>query len=128
REDSLDELRMSFGDHLDELRKRIIYALLGLALVFGVTLYYGSTIILWLLTPLANAQRQAGLTPMTVTGITSGFTTYVMVAFFAALIIAMPWVLYQLWQFIATGLYPEERKAIVLIAPLSGFMALLGVA
>mgnify|MGYP001259608829 CR=1 FL=1 len=126
-EDPIEEARMSLGDHLQELRKRLILALVGVALVFGVTMYYGSSIILWLLTPLANAQRQAGLTPSAVTGITSGFTTFIMVSFIAAVIIALPWVLYQFWQFVSAGLYPEERKIILLLAPLSTIMATIGI-
>lgn len=125
--DSIDESRMTFGDHLEEFRKRLIYALLGMSVMFLVTLYYGSSIVVWLLTPLVAAQREAGLTPMTVAGITTGFTTYIFVSLAAALILSSPWVLYQLWQFIAAGLYPAERKVILFIAPLSGFMTVLAV-
>ena len=126
-EASFEDMRMSFGDHLQELRKRLILALVGVAVMFCVTMLYGSQIILWLLTPLVNAQRQAGLTPNAVGGITSGFTTYIVVAFIAALIISLPWVLYQLWQFVATGLYPSERKVVILLAPLSALMATIGI-
>lgn len=123
----LEELRMNFGDHLEELRKRILLALAGIGLIFLVTLYYGSPIVVWLLKPLISAQRQAGIPPMTVAGITSGFTTYILVAAAAALIIASPWVFYQLWQFIAAGLYPSERKMVVTLAPMSGLMSAIGV-
>ena len=123
----MEELRMNFGDHLEELRKRILLALAGTGLVFLATLYYGSPIVVWLLRPLIDAQRQAGIPPMTVAGITSGFTTYILVAAASALIIASPWVFYQLWQFIAAGLYPSERKMIVILAPMSGLMATLGI-
>lgn len=123
----MEELRMNFGDHLEELRKRILLALAGTGVLFLVTLYYGSPIVVWLLKPLVDAQRQAGLAPMTVAGITSGFTTYILVAAVSALIIASPWIFYQLWQFVAAGLYPSERRMIVTLAPMSGLMSAMGI-
>ncbi len=55
------------------------------------------------------------------------FLTYLKVAFIAGLIMASPWVMYQMWQFIAAGLYPQERKYVYIYLPLSTVLFLVGV-
>ncbi|MEX0774779.1 MAG: twin-arginine translocase subunit TatC [Phycisphaeraceae bacterium] len=124
-----DEVQMSFGDHLEELRRRLIYCLAGVAVSGAVTFYYGMQITAWLYTPLAHAQRNAGvpIETMTLTAM-SGFTVYIKVSLIAALVVAAPWLLYQIWQFVAVGLYRSERRVVVLLAPFSAIMTALGVA
>ncbi|MFP6763367.1 MAG: twin-arginine translocase subunit TatC, partial [Planctomycetaceae bacterium] len=55
------------------------------------------------------------------------FLTYLKVAFIAGLIMASPWVMYQIWQFVAAGLYPHERRYIYIYLPLSTILFLVGV-
>ena len=57
-EPSTDEHVMSFGDHLEDLRKRMIHAMIGTVVIVLVTTYYGDHIVAWLQQPLHHAQRQ----------------------------------------------------------------------
>ncbi len=127
-----DDRAMPLGDHLEELRSCVIRALVGVFLVFFVVVLPPVTtrLIAWICRPLITALRETGYAPqMYVTDPTAGFTSvYLPVGFIAALIIASPWVLYQLWRFIAVGLYSHERRAVHILVPFSTVMTALGVA
>ena len=58
----------------------------------------------------------------------AGFAIYIKVSLITAMIIALPWAIYQLWRFFEVGLYPRERRAVLLVAPFSAVMSALGVA
>jgi sec-independent protein translocase protein TatC len=55
------------------------------------------------------------------------FLTYIKVAFIAGLVMASPWVMFQIWQFVAAGLYPHERKYVYIYLPMSTILFLVGV-
>jgi len=115
-----DETRMSFGDHLEELRRRIIYALVGLVVATVLCLKFGDHIIALLTTPYFVAMQDEGFDPRLVQlNPTESFIEYFKICFQFGLVIAAPWALYQIWQFIAVGLYPHERKLISRFAPVS---------
>lgn len=105
-------LRMSFLDHLEELRTRIIRIVLGVVAAFGLCIYFT--------TPLWNAVRQPAATALTQLGYkpdlaaltpTEAFSiVWIKLPLLAALFVAAPWVLYQVWAFIAPGLYKRERR------------------
>jgi len=120
---------MSFGQHLEELRRRIVLALIGVGVACLVTFYYGETLIWWLQQPLNEVQRRNGLPAQTYSlTVTTGFAVYMKVSFVAGVILAGPWVVYQLWRFVSAGLYANERKSVLLLTPFSALMSLLGVA
>lgn len=124
-----DEFRMSFGDHLDELRGRLVKAIGGIVLAACFTLMYGQDLIELLVEPLNRAQIAEGLPPITVTrSPMAPFMIYIKVSLISAIIIAAPWVVYQLWKFISAGLYAHEKKVIHILAPFSGTMTVLAVA
>lgn len=123
-----DDFTMSFGDHLEELRRRLIYALIGVALTSCVTAWFGKDILSWLCQPLFEALKQAGYPQQVYNHSVAGsFTVWMKVSLLAGLTISAPWVVYQGWRFISTGLYASERKFAVLLAPFSGMMVLLGI-
>ena len=122
-----DEYRMSFGDHLEELRRRLIHATVGVLLASMLTFYYGLDIVAWLKAPLMHALRNEGLPARTTADLFEPMMTYMKVSIIAAIVIAAPWVAYQLWQFVAAGLYPGERKVITGLAPFSALMTALAV-
>lgn len=127
-EDDPDEIQMSFGEHLEELRRRLIYALLGIAVACCVTLWYGRNIYDWLCEPLYVVQFLYGLPRQAYTrSVITGFTVYLKISLIAGAILAMPWVVYQIWKFVSAGLYATERRAALFIAPLSAVMSVLGV-
>ena len=124
-----DEVVMSFGDHIEELRRRLILALAGVAVVLAVTLWYGRALIAFIYAPLAEVQRLLGLpTQMYTRSSVSGFSLYLKVTMVAALIVSMPWVLYQMWRFIEAGLYEAERRTASILMGLSCVMTGLALA
>ncbi len=128
KDSRLDEMRMSFGDHLEDLRRRLVLALLGPLVTSAVGLIYGREIVGWLVRPLAQVLQYFGLPPQTYNlAVTTGFSVYMKVGLIVGLIIASPWVCYQLWKFIESGLYEHERHAAILVAPFSSLMSVLGV-
>ena len=119
---------MSLGDHLDELRRRLIYSLWGVAVAMVVTFIFAGNIVTWIIEPLVEVQRLYGLPVNTFTrSVLTGFTIYCKVALISAAIIASPWIIYQLWKFIEAGLYPTERRVAVLLMPMSAILSVIGV-
>jgi sec-independent protein translocase protein TatC len=106
-------LRMSFLEHLEELRSRIIKLLAGVGVAFVVSLTF--TQQLWLLVsePAVTALKDLGYKQTSLTAITpmEQFNTiWIKLPILAAVFMASPWVLYQVWAFIAPGLYKRERN------------------
>ena len=124
------DVRMSFGEHLEELRACLIRALIGVGVSAVVTFMFGFRLIEWLARPLLQAQSALGYPAQTIeTDPTVGFTTvYLPVCLISAVILASPWVIYQIWVFVVSGLYEHERRTVYLLAPFSTVMAILGVA
>ncbi len=119
---------MSFGDHLEELRRRLILSVVGVALASVACLIVGKQILAIIYAPLLVVQHANGLTPtLTALSPTAGFTAYLKIGILSGLIVAMPWVLYQIWRFIATGLYQHERRFLKLLAPTSMVLFASGV-
>lgn len=127
---SRSDISMPLGDHLEELRRRLIYTGIGIAAAAGVTFTFGFRLIAWLAQPLLQAQDAMGFPTQTlVTDPTAGFTSvYLPVALIAAVLLASPWVIYQGWKFVSVGLYHHERKAVYILTPFSTFMTALAVA
>jgi sec-independent protein translocase protein TatC len=124
----LEVARMSFGDHLEDLRRRLILALLGPLVASALGLVYGRQIVGWLVRPLAQVLQYFGLPPQTYNlAVTTGFGVYMKVGLIVGLIVSSPWICYQLWKFIESGLYEHERKAALWVAPFSAVMSVLGV-
>lgn len=127
-EPPIDEHVMSFGDHLDDLRRRMIHALIGTTIIVLITTYYGDYIVAWLQQPLHHAQRQAGLPAKTFGfNVTTGFAIYMQVSLISGIILSGPWILYQAWKFVEAGLYKSEKKLVMILAPFSAVMTALGV-
>ncbi len=120
--------RMSFGDHLDELRRSLIRALIGVLLAAILAFTIGDHILEIVIKPLLTVQYANGLQPsLTVLSPMGGFTAYLKISFLSGLIISMPWVLYQLWSFIASGLHSHERRFVRTLAPASLGLFVVGV-
>jgi sec-independent protein translocase protein TatC len=104
-----DELpKMTFLDHLEELRKRLMVSLVAVAVGFFICWGFAEPIFAYLQAPLANFLPPGD--KLAYTRLTAPFFLYMKVAFFAGLFIASPVVLLQLWMFIAPGLYKKERR------------------
>lgn len=116
-----DDFRMTVGEHLDDLRHRLILALSGFAVAAAVCLYYGRTVIFQVFTrPLTETQKLMGLPPQLFSDeVADVFNSFLHVSLITAAAIASPWILYQFWLFVAAGLFPHERKYITRYIPLS---------
>ena len=95
-------------DHLVELRSRLLRAVAGLVLVTLVLLPFGNDLYAWLAAPLLAKLPAGG--QLIAVEVASPFFAPVKLAFFAALMVSTPWLLYQAWAFVAPGLYNRERR------------------
>lgn len=114
---------MSFGDHLEELRSRLIVALLGLIPILILALLLGRKLMEILMLPARSSLREQGL-PETFlsTSPAESFAQYIKVSLLATVLMGSPWLLYQAWLFIAPGLYRHERRFIHILLPLSSVL------
>jgi sec-independent protein translocase protein TatC len=94
--------------HLLELRDRLLRALAAVGIALLPCVYYSNDLFSFLSQPLLAKLPQGG--NLIATGVMSPFTTPFKLSFFAAVLIAMPYVIYQLWSFVAPGLYRHERR------------------
>jgi sec-independent protein translocase protein TatC len=121
--------RMSFFDHLAELRKRIFYALAAIGAGMCVGLYYSEPGFEFLALPMLDALRQAGLTEKLIyTSPLGPLRLLLTVGLYLGIVIASPVVLHQLWLFVAPGLYRHERRAVLSFLLASVFLFLAGTA
>jgi sec-independent protein translocase protein TatC len=117
--------KMSFLEHLDELRQRIIKSLLALVVGFVVALYYIQPLLDFVYKPL-TALFQTG--KFQYTEPTEAFMLTMKLAALVGLLGAMPVILYQVWRFVAPGLYANEKKFVVPFVMLSTIFFTLGAA
>lgn len=103
----IDDSKMPLLDHLIELRTRLLWSFLALAIAFGVCFYFAKPIFAVLVQPLLAA----GQGKIIYTDIFEAFFVEVKVALFSAMMIAFPVFATQLWRFIAPGLYKNEKRA-----------------
>lgn len=122
----LDEgLIMSFGDHLEDLRKRVFYAIIGIVPIFAVAFGYGRPLLRMLIEPVQAQLTKAGQgAQLLATGPFETFGAVVQIALIVTVLLGAPWLLYQLWKFISPGLYAHERKIVHLLLPFSGILTL----
>ncbi|TIX51340.1 twin-arginine translocase subunit TatC [Alteraurantiacibacter aquimixticola] len=106
----LDETQAPLLDHLIELRKRLVRAVMALAVAFAVCLYFADDIFGILVRPLVQA-FPAGEGRLIFTRLYEAFFVEIKVALFAAFFLSFPIIANQLWAFIAPGLYAREKKA-----------------
>ena len=125
--EELPDTRMTFGEHLDELRTCLIRAIYGVVAGFIACLLVGGDIFGFLSRPLLVALQAEGVQPsLYVSSLPEGFITYIKVCLIGGIIISSPWVFYQLWKFVGAGLYPHERRYVHIFMPFSAGLFLAG--
>ena len=125
----LEGSRMPFLSHLRELRDRVRNAAIFFMLAFGVCFYFAQEIYDWLQVPIERAwATHPGLPPfkMNFATLTEPFWVNMSVALWAGIFLASPFIFYQLWKFIAPGLYKRERKITVAFAMFSAVFFVSG--
>jgi sec-independent protein translocase protein TatC len=105
----LDESKMPLLEHLIELRRRLLWSVGALGIAFCVCLYFAEPIFGFLVQPLLHA----GQGKLIYTDIFEAFFVNLKVAFFAALMVAFPVIVTQMWRFVAPGLYTNEKAALL---------------
>ena len=106
--DAADDNERPLIAHLLELRSRLLRGIVGLLLVLACLLPFANTLYAALAQPLLDKLPKGG--QLIATQVASPFFAPMKLAFFAALMVAMPWLLYQAWAFVAPGLYKREKR------------------
>ncbi len=119
-----DEGVMSLVDHLSELRHRLFVCIIAIVIGAAIGFYFAPRIIELLAQPIPAVPGGTKLQFLTVTG---PFLNYSKIAIVFGLLIGLPVILYQLWQFVSPGLTPHERKTALPWIPLSILFFVLGV-
>jgi sec-independent protein translocase protein TatC len=115
-------------DHLIELRKRLVYALLAFTLSFIVCFAFSKGIYAFLTEPLAHAMVGHPNRHLIYTAVYETFFTYMKVGLFAGLCLAFPFIAGQVWMFVAPGLYKHERHAFLPFLAASPILFVAGAA
>lgn len=126
--DALDDGagRMSFLEHLEELRKRIIRSLVALIGGVFVSFFFLDRVVNFVLNPLmARLPEGSGFI---VTEAPEYFVLYIKLGLLSGLFVAMPFILWQVWLFIAPGLYAHEKRFAVPFVAMATVFFLLGAA
>ena len=113
--------RMSFMEHLGELRTRIVRSLLALLVGTGVALAFSQKMVDYLARPIAEAGHN-----LVFLALTEAFWVQMKVAMIAGLFIASPAVLWQVWAFISPGLYAKEKKYAAPFVVIGSLLFVLG--
>jgi sec-independent protein translocase protein TatC len=128
KDEKKDELKsMSLGDHLEELRARLILIILGVFVGLIVSLFFGRFLVDILTIPFARALGSPDVMhELQTIQPAEGFLVYIKVCLFFGLLITSPWVFWHLWAFISSGLYKHEKKYVHVVVPLSAALFITG--
>jgi sec-independent protein translocase protein TatC len=121
-------LQDTFISHLVELRSRLVKASIGVLIVFGLFLAWPgpSEIYDFLAAPMMHAMPEGA--KMIATGVITPFLVPMKVTLLLAFVLALPWVLYQVWAFVAPGLYTHEKRLVAPLVISSSLLFMIGVA
>ncbi len=102
---------MSFFEHLEELRQRILRSILGLLIGTAVCFYFSDHIYAWLSLPLTQTLHELGQPEKLIyTNPIDPFNLYIKLSVVAGIFLSSPYILYQIWLFISPGLYKHEKR------------------
>ena len=111
---------MTLVEHLEELRQRLQYAILGLLVTTGVGLFFVDTLLQILLRP-------AGSVKLTTLTVLEPFLVKVKVAFLFGFAVSMPWIMYQVYAFVDPALTDNERRRTIPLSLLAGLLFSIGI-
>jgi sec-independent protein translocase protein TatC len=114
-----DEQAQSLLQHLNEFRIRLMWALAGLAVATAISLIFSPRLLEILIRPYGDRLQLLGPT--------EGIEIYFKVSLMSGAILAMPYMLYQLWLFIAPGLEARERRYVYIFVPSATLLFLVGI-
>lgn len=123
-----EEKKMPLLEHLVELRRRLLYSVVGFILAFILCFYFAQDMFNFLAAPLADYFQDTAGRRFIYTDLTEPFFTNVKLGAFGALCVAFPVIAGQIWAFVAPGLYKNERRAFLPFLVATPFMFILGTA
>jgi sec-independent protein translocase protein TatC len=128
KDDELAGTEQPFVQHLFELRDRLLRSIYGIAAVLVVLLFYPGPSKLYdlLAMPLVKALPEGSR--MIAVGVVSPFLVPIKVSVLAAIGLSLPWILYQIWAFVAPGLYKHEKKLVLPLVAASTILFYMGAA
>ena len=121
----MDEKKLPLTAHLQELRKRLILSFIAVGVGFFVCYALKESLFDILAAPLIKVMPSGG--SLIFISVAEAFFTYMKVAFIAGLILTSPFILYQIWAFVAPGLYQKEKKYVVPFVLGGSFFFAMGV-
>ncbi|NWF93527.1 MAG: twin-arginine translocase subunit TatC [Syntrophaceae bacterium] len=121
----MDEKKLPLTAHLKELRDRLIYSFIAIGLGFVLCYALKETLFDILAAPLLKVMPSGS--SLIFTSVAEAFFTYMKVAFIGGLILASPFVLYQIWIFVAPGLYRHERRYVIPFVSLGSLFFAVGI-
>jgi sec-independent protein translocase protein TatC len=121
----MDEKKLPLTTHLQELRRRLILSFIAVGGGFALCYAFAEKIFDILAAPLLKMMPTGG--SLIFTSVAEAFFTYMKVAFISGLILASPFVLYQIWAFVAPGLYRHEKKYVIPFVLAGSFFFAIGI-
>ncbi len=132
KKEAADEARMTFGEHLEELRSRLFKSLAVLLVTIVVAMVFHKELAQAVAAPHFDAMSRLRIPTGEQKFIAGSYGAYIMqmmkVTFIVSLFVTSPWIGYQLWAFVSAGLYKDEKKYVTRFAPASFLLFVVGCA
>ncbi len=123
-----DDVKLTFGEHLEELRTRVLYSFIAVVVCFFLCYAFKVQLLDLVRRPHDLTMKALGLdVKLNVIRYQEGFLTLLKISFIAGLVLASPVIVYQMWKFVWVGLVPKERRYVRIFAPISFLNFLIGV-
>ncbi len=116
-----DEPR-SFLEHVEELRRRLLRAIIALVVGVVISAFFTPQLLAWLARPVGGLEKLEAIE------VTENLGVFMQVALVGGVLLAMPVIVYQTWRFVTPGLYPREKRYIYILAPAATLLFLAGAA
>lgn len=120
--DLSNEEKQTIIEHLEELRKSIIISVIAIIIAAVFSFYYSEEILAILMKPLSNLNEG-----LIVTGVTEAFFVKLKLSFLSGFILAFPIVVIAIWRFFKPALYPQERKYVYILFPITLILFVVGI-
>ena len=117
--------KMTFTEHLEELRSRLIRILIAVAVGFVVSYFFSKQVFYLVSLPLLDVLPKEN--NLIFTALPEAFFTYLKISFFCGVVLASPYIFYQIWKFISPGLYPHEKKYVIPFVIVSSIFFVTGI-
>ncbi|MBM4341105.1 MAG: twin-arginine translocase subunit TatC [Deltaproteobacteria bacterium] len=121
----MDEKKQPLTSHLQELRKRLVFSFIAVGAGFIVCYAFSENLFAILSQPLLKMMPSGGT--LIFTSVAEAFFTYMKVAFIAGIILTSPFVLFQVWAFVAPGLYRHEKRYVIPFVAAGSIFFVLGI-